>query len=665
MSDTVRRIGGAAVAIACVAIGLTWGANHAESLRRAATVSAKSQAREVLARATTELGLLAEPVATQAQTLASLDALVGLLKGFDADDPQSIPAFSATLQDAVESESWTQNYRQLGVIAFTIGGRVIFTSGKDVSLVDAAVGPLLSDAETAGKAAKLVFVAGAPMLAGLARVPVTDRQQHHGVVVLIKPLDAATLTAVAQKTASTVTVTSEATNVSAGDAIAVTQLMSFMHAGAKADDPCCATAPLGEGVALGVWINAVPVLANAEALATRDRAIAGAAGFLAAIAVVIIAFRRTQVPEAHAKLLRDTAAELQKSREELQRLSQRISSSTGEPRAPVSLSATQISEGLDRTSASVAGSRYEVVAPLGEGGMARVSVVQVRGAEGFRRLFVLKRLRPEMSGNAELVSQFVDEARLGAALVHSNIVPVFDFGRDEEGYYIAQEYILGRDVDAMIQTSKARRNRALELPVVLMIAAEALKALSYAHSKKDDQGRPMGLVHRDVSPNNLMVSARGELKLLDFGIVKSEQRLTRTQTGVVKGNLYFMSPEQARALPVDPRSDLFSLALVLFSAITGETLYSGQTNYELLTRCGVGLTQEDHARLAALPSPLGSVLTKALQFEPSHRYGDADEFARAIATCGTAASASDVHALMEWLFRDELAAETNRFVPPT
>jgi Protein kinase domain len=664
MSDTVRRIGGAVAAIACLAVGLAWGSNHAEVLRRAAATNAKSQARAVLAKATTELGLLAEPVGTQAQSLASLDALVGLMRGFDADDPQSLPSFSATLGDAVESESWTQNYRQVGMIAFTIGGQVIFATGKDRSLVGAAIEPLLAEAETSGKAAKLVFVGGAPMLAGLGRVPVTDRQQHHGVVVLIKPLDAATLSAVAQKTASTVMVTSEATNVSAGDAISVTQLMSFLHAGAKEEDPCCAVAPLGEGVQLGVWTNAAPTVATAEALATRDRAIAGAVGLVLAVAALLFSFRRSQVPEAHAQLLRDTTAELQKSREELKRLSQRISSSTGDAKL-TPLSATALSDGLDRTSASVNGGRYEVVAPLGEGGMARVSVVQVRGAEGFRRLFVLKRLRPEMSGNAELVSQFVDEARLGAALVHSNIVPVFDFGRDDEGYYIAQEYILGRDVDALIQTSKARRNRALELPVVLMIAGEALKALSYAHSKKDDQGRPMGLVHRDVSPNNLMVSARGELKLLDFGIVKSEQRLTRTQTGVVKGNLYFMSPEQARALPVDPRSDLFSLALVIFSAITGDTLYSGQTNYELLTRCGGGLTADDQAKLARLPSPLNAVLTKALQFEPNNRFADADEFARAIASCGTPASSTDMQALMEWLFRDELAAETNRFVPPT
>jgi serine/threonine-protein kinase len=322
---------------------------------------------------------------------------------------------------------------------------------------------------------------------------------------------------------------------------------------------------------------------------------------------------------------------------------------------------------IERTSASITPSRYQELVPLGEGGMARVSVAEVTGAEGFRRLFVVKRLRPELANNSEIVSQFIDEARLGASLVHSNIIPVFDFGRDGEGYYLAQEYILGRDVDAVVHASKAKRGKPLETSVVLYLAQEALQALSYAHGRHSESGRPLGLVHRDVSPNNLLISARGEVKLLDFGIVKSEQRLTKTQAGVVKGNLYFMSPEQARAREVDARSDLFSLGLVLYAAAVGAPMYKGKTSFELLSRAGIGPTEEDLQRVAALEAPLGGLIARAIAVDPKARFHDADEFARAVAGAahGAIATSADAQLLMDWLFRDELAAESNRLIRNT
>lgn len=295
--------------------------------------------------------------------------------------------------------------------------------------------------------------------------------------------------------------------------------------------------------------------------------------------------------------------------------------------------------------------------------MARISVAEVTGAEGFRRLFVVKRLRPELASNADMVSQFIDEARLGASLVHSNIIPVFDFGRDAEGYYIAQEYILGRDIDALIQASKAKRGMPLETSIVLYLAQEALQALSYAHGRRSETGHPLGLVHRDVSPNNLLVSARGEVKLLDFGIVKSEQRLTKTQAGVVKGNMYFMSPEQARAREVDGRSDLFSLGMVLYAAATGAPMYTGKTSFELLNRAGVGPTAEDLRKVAALEAPLNTLVARALTVDPKARFQDADEFALALAATRAAiASATDLQLLIDRLFREELAAESSRLI---
>jgi serine/threonine-protein kinase len=313
---------------------------------------------------------------------------------------------------------------------------------------------------------------------------------------------------------------------------------------------------------------------------------------------------------------------------------------------------------LGSTAKTEASSRYEIVGQLGEGGMAKVYVAVSRGAEGFSRSFVIKRLRPELAGNTEAVNQFIDEGRLGASLVHSNIVPVLDFGRDADGYFLAQEYILGRSIGALVEASVSTLGQPLTPRVVLYLAQEALKALSYAHGLTDDRGAPMRLVHRDVSPSNLMVSARGEVKLLDFGIVKSESRLTKTQAGMVKGNLFFMSPEQAKGLEVDARSDVFSLGMVLLNASLGTTLYSGNTSYELLNRAGAGLTDEDLGRLRSMP--LGGLLEKALKRDPGERYASADEFAKAVAAVGTPATAAEVGSLVEQLFGAALALETSQ-----
>ena len=195
------------------------------------------------------------------------------------------------------------------------------------------------------------------------------------------------------------------------------------------------------------------------------------------------------------------------------------------------------------------------------------------GAEGFRRLFVIKRLRPEMARNRTAVEQFIDEAKLGASLVHPNIVPVFDFGKVGDEYFMAQEFILGRDVARLLQRQLERNGRPLDEKLMLYVAHEVLDALAYAHTQSNAGGTPLGLVHRDVSPDNIMVTARGEVKLFDFGIVKAIGRIAKSEEGVVKGNIAFMSPEQARSEPVDAQSDLFSLGLVVYNGITNERLY--------------------------------------------------------------------------------------------
>jgi len=301
--------------------------------------------------------------------------------------------------------------------------------------------------------------------------------------------------------------------------------------------------------------------------------------------------------------------------------------------------------------------RYKLVDRLGEGGMSELFVAEVAGVEGFTRNFVLKRLRPELARDKEAVSQFIDEARMQAGLVHSNIVPVFDFGVVSGEYFMTQEYIVGRDLARFVGRYIERYDAGLPESMAYYIAHETLQALSYAHEQRDKVGSPMGIVHRDISAGNVMVSLPGEVKLSDFGIVKSNRRVSKTQVGMVKGNANFMSPEQARGQAVDHRSDLFSLGHVLYYCLAGDLLYTGENDLDVLYRAASGITAEDLVRIRKLPDPAASVLEKALAFEPAERFQSAVEFADALAAHASGGKGATAR-LMQELFGDELRRQT-------
>jgi hypothetical protein len=300
--------------------------------------------------------------------------------------------------------------------------------------------------------------------------------------------------------------------------------------------------------------------------------------------------------------------------------------------------------------------RYRLLNRLGEGGMSELFIAEATGVEGFSRTFVLKRLRHELAHHKEAVAQFIDEARMQAGLVHSNIVPVFDFGMVSGEYFMTQEYIVGRDLSRLVGRNAEFGGGGLPEALAYYIAHETLQALAYAHERRDKTGAAMGIVHRDVSAGNVMVSLQGEIKLADFGIVKSNRRVTQTQVGMVKGNANFMSPEQARGQPVDHRSDLFSLAHVLHYCLTGRLLYSGTNDLDVLYRAANGITEEDLAYLAKFPEPARGVLTKALAFDPAHRFQSAGEFADALAA-HIGGGKGEISRLMRRLFAAELQVE--------
>ena len=658
MSSTTRLILGLVVVVGCLGAGAIMSAQHRQQLVDAANRSADEQLEVEWAKAADSLRALPGPMGARAESVAHLQNISALLR--DTTSQSDLVELANNFADFRANESWFTGPVAGATSALFIGTTLV--SASEPALTAQSLS-LLSQAQGAGSASALVVVEGAPWLLGVGKTEVQNRNSESGFIALGRPLASEDLPVPMPGAAlQLVVVGNEKSPMGLGDADGFARLSRRRISMKRDESHCCLNRELVKGLELAVFKDPQPLLQAAEVEATRGQwprlGIAAALALLGVIALLLVGRRTTKADEERDQLLRETQAQLRQSHEVLQKLS---TGAFATQAVAGGLLPAPTQDALASTQASATASRYEVVAPLGQGGMAKVFIAVVRGAEGFKRTFVLKRLKAEHAGNQELVNQFIDEARLGASLVHSNIVPIFDFGRDAEGYYLAQEYILGRDVDALIEASKNKRGTALEVPIVAAIAQEALKALAYAHTRTTDAGQAAGLVHRDVSPANLMVSGRGDVKLLDFGIVLSADRVTQTQAGVVKGNLFFMSPEQARALPVDPRSDLFSLAMVMVNAALGRPLYTGETMYELMTRAAAGPTEADLALVRAGTGPLSTFLVKALAVDPALRFQSAKDMASALASVVPAAPASELEALMSTLFKEDLEADRQRF----
>jgi len=304
--------------------------------------------------------------------------------------------------------------------------------------------------------------------------------------------------------------------------------------------------------------------------------------------------------------------------------------------------------------------RYSVVDRIGSGGMAEVYTAVAAGEGGFRRPVVIKRLRPQLSEDAGAVAQFCDEANLLAALHHPNIVAVQDFGRDAEQLFLAEEYVLGRDLGRLVTREISREGAPPSPAAVAYVGQEILKALDYAHTMRNEHGKALGIVHRDISPENIMISARGEVKLVDFGVVKAaEGRAAKTEAGVVKGNVAFMPPEQARGLPIDARADLYALALVLHYALTGKPLYESETSYGLMLKAGTGPGPEERVALDRLPPAFAALFKKAWAPRIEDRFQSAREMAGHVEPL-VGNGGEQLHALLMRLFGDDLKKEERR-----
>ena len=273
--------------------------------------------------------------------------------------------------------------------------------------------------------------------------------------------------------------------------------------------------------------------------------------------------------------------------------------------------------------------RYRVIKRLEAGGMAEVYLGEASSVEGFKKRVAIKRVLPHLAQNDNFIQMFLDEARLSARLSHANIVSVFDISARDDTYFLIMEFVDGANLKRILDSIQ-RRGQTFPLAQAVYVCAEACRGLSYAHELHDENGRPLGIVHRDISPPNIMITKRGEVKVADFGLAKAGTQLSQTDPGVVKGKFSYLSPEAALGKEVDSRADLFSLGIVLWEMLAGRRLFLGETDYATVKL----IQQANIPRLAPLNNQVDEafeeIILKALTREPEDRYQTAQEFGDAL-----------------------------------
>ncbi|MFY2556097.1 serine/threonine protein kinase [Corallococcus terminator] len=305
--------------------------------------------------------------------------------------------------------------------------------------------------------------------------------------------------------------------------------------------------------------------------------------------------------------------------------------------------------------------KYELLRKIASGGMGQVFLAREHGT-GFERLVVLKLILPHLAEDDEFLSMFLDEAGLVARLTHPNLITILDLSQIEGRHCLAMEYVQGDDVRRLEKYSRAQ-NKPMSVGLILRVIADAAAGLHYAHQARDVQGRPMRLVHRDVSPQNILVGFDGGVKVIDFGVAKAATSSANTATGVLKGKYPYMSPEQASGLAIDARSDLFALGVVMWEMLTGKRLFKGDSDLmtlRLVKDCQVPRPSQLNPKL---PPGLDEVVLKALAPTPDERYPDCGAFRLALEdyTLNLRLPSSSAHlsAYLRELYADRISTETD------
>jgi eukaryotic-like serine/threonine-protein kinase len=301
--------------------------------------------------------------------------------------------------------------------------------------------------------------------------------------------------------------------------------------------------------------------------------------------------------------------------------------------------------------------KYYLLERINVGGMAEVFKAKTFGVEGFERLLAVKRILPNIAEDEEFITMFIDEAKIAVQLQHANIAQIFDLGKVDDSFFIALEYLHGRDLRSIFDRMR-NKGEALPIAMACYVTMQVCEGLDYAHNKRDAQGRELNLVHRDISPQNVLIGYEGECKLIDFGIAKAAGKASKTQAGILKGKFGYMSPEQVRGLPIDKRSDIFAVGIVLYELLTGERLFIGESDFSTLEKVrNVEITPPSSYN-KKIPAELERVVLKALARDPDDRYANAidlhDDLQSFLYSVGEFFSRKDLAAWMKKTFAMEI-----------
>ncbi len=273
--------------------------------------------------------------------------------------------------------------------------------------------------------------------------------------------------------------------------------------------------------------------------------------------------------------------------------------------------------------------RYLLLKKIATGGMAEIYLAKQSGLEGFEKVVVLKRILSHLAQDEEFVSMFLDEARIAAKLSHPNIVQIYDLGKADDTYYIAMEYVSGRNVQHLV-AKQQERGETIPVEHVVRIVAGVCDGLFYAHSRKDYNGQQLNIVHRDISPQNVLVSLAGGVKVVDFGIAKASTQLAQTRAGVLKGKYAYMSPEQVKGAKIDHRSDIFAVGLVMYEMLTGQRAFERESSLKTLKAIVQEKPLNPRELNPEIPMDVVKLLSKALEKNPDKRYKTAQEMQLAL-----------------------------------
>jgi serine/threonine protein kinase len=275
--------------------------------------------------------------------------------------------------------------------------------------------------------------------------------------------------------------------------------------------------------------------------------------------------------------------------------------------------------------------KYQLLDKIAVGGMAELYRAKLTGVQGFEKLIAIKKILPNLSEEENLITAFIDEAKLAALLHHENIVQIYDFGSMDDQYFIAMEYLFGKDLRTIRQTAK-KRDMPLGIENILYIVARICAGLDYSHNLKDLQGKPLNIIHRDINPQNIFITYEGQVKIIDFGIAKAANHNTKTRENLIKGKLAYMSPEQANGQHIDHRSDIFSTGIILYELLAVRRMFEGETMH-VLSLVREAQFDPPEEVIPKLPAKLNEILHKSLAKDPDKRYQSAGDMLADVEEC--------------------------------